>query len=267
MKNNIQAMTDDRVRRAKKLNLFDSNLWLGQPVGFPLAVELKPGQLRTALEKHFITGGLVSHWRGYAVSAQEGNLALERIMPSLPANVYVIWTTLPLYPPEQAPLLGHGNLPEKVRGARIFPAHAHFPLAKWSIGSLCAWLIQRRIPLFIWHTELEWGNLRLLAQDFPELNIIVESQTQKILYHTRPLFALMKEHSNIMLEISNFAGPGFIEFAVKEFGAERLIYGSFLPMNDPFVPVGMILDAEISDSDKELIAGKNLRRIIDRVLP
>lgn len=260
-------MADDRGKRLRKLCVFDAGIWMGQPAGFPLAEELKPDQLKSVFKKYHISGGLVSHWRGLTVSAQEGNTALERVVGCFPPDVYFIWTGLPLYPPEPGPLPGQGGkLPDKVRGVRIFPAHAHFPLAKWTIGSLCAWLIKRRMPLFIWHTELDWGNLRLLAQDFPELNIIVESQTQKILYHTRPLFALMKERSNIMLEISNFAGPGFIEFAVKEFGAERLIYGSFLPMNDPFVPVGMILDAEISDSEKALIAGGNLRKLTGTVL-
>lgn len=266
MNKTIKAMASDRLKRLRKLRVFDSNLWLGQPVGFPLAEELKPNRLPEALKKHCIAGGLVSHWRGYTVSAQDGNLALERIMPALPANVYAIWTALPLYPPEQSPMPGHGKLPAKVRGVRIFPAHAHFPLEKWSLGALCKWLIERRMPLFIWHTELEWSRLRTLAGDFPELRIIVETQTQKILYHTRPLFALMKERANVSLEISNFAGPGFIEFAVREFGAQRLIYGSFLPVNDPFVPAGMLLDADISDSDRELIAGINMRRIIDRVL-
>jgi predicted TIM-barrel fold metal-dependent hydrolase len=106
-----------------------------------------------------------------------------------------------------------------------------------------------------------------MANAFPELPIVVESQVQKILYHTRPLFALMSHCRNVFLELSNFAGPGFVEFATREFGAERLIFGSFWPVNDPLVAIGMVIDAEISRDEKALIAGENLRRLIGTVQP
>ena len=56
--------------------------------------------------------------------------------------------------------------------------------------------------------EFDWGSLRRLAQAFPQLNIIVETQTQKILYHTRPLFTLMRECRNVLVETFNFVGGG-----------------------------------------------------------
>jgi predicted TIM-barrel fold metal-dependent hydrolase len=101
-----------------------------------------------------------------------------------------------------------------------------------------------------------------MAKAFPELALVVETQVQKILYHTRPLFALMRDCRNVFLEISNFVGQGFIEYATGEFGAERLIFGSFLPVNDPLVAIGMVIDSEISKEEKALIAGENLRRLI-----
>ena len=38
-------------------------------------------------------------------------------------------------------------------------------------------------------------------------------------------------------------------------------------MNDPLVPMGMILDAEISEAEKAMIAGGNLRALMDEVRP
>ncbi len=52
---------------------------------------------------------------------------------------------------------------------------------------------------------------------------------------------------------------------MKEFGAERLIFGSFMPVNDPLVPIGMIIDADIEEKDKLLIASGNIKRIIEEV--
>jgi hypothetical protein len=267
MDDTIQQIAESRRRLARKLGFFDAGIWLGQPVGFPLAEELKPEQLDSALRRSFTSGGLVSHWRGATVSAQEGNLALEAILPNLHDDTFVVWTGLPLYPAEPGPLPGQGNVAQRVRGIRIFPKSHGYPLADWTVGSLCAWLIERGLPLFLWHVEVDWPSLRDLARKFPKLIIILETQTKKILYHTRPLFALMQECSNLLLETSNFVGAGFLEYAVREFGDRRLIFGSFQPINDPLVPIGMILDADISDTEKAMIAGGNLRAIISEVRP
>ena len=140
-------------------------------------------------------------------------------------------------------------------------------MTEWCVGSLCEWLADRRAPLLLWHTEIDWPSLYVLARAFPRLTILVETQTQKILYHTRPLFGLMRDCANVLVELSNFAGAGFIEYAVREFGAARLIFGSFLPAADPLVPIGMVISAEISEEEKTLIAGGNLRRIVEGVRP
>lgn len=261
----ISDMARARRELAQRLQFFDSNIWLGPPQGFPLAEELAPGRLGEICEGRFITGGLVSHWYGKTLSAQDGNAALVQAMDGQDDSFLAVWTALPLFPAEAAPLPGSGALPERVGAVRIFPRSHNFPLSHWCIASLCEWLCERRMPLLIWHTELDWDDLHRLAGDFPALPIIVETQTRKILYHTRPLFALMRDCRNVRVELSNFAGQGFIEYAVREFGAERLVFGSFLPVSDPFVPMGMVLDARIAEQEKGLIAGGNLRRLLSEV--
>ena len=261
----LVRMVKSHEQLARKLSFFDANLWLGQPEGFPLASRIVLDQLGPMLRKSFISGGLISHWRGKRVSPQDGNKALQAVSERLSDNLYFIWTGLPLYPAESGLLPGTDKLPEKVRGVRLFPASHNFPFADWILGSLCDWLIGHKLPLFVWHTEIDWPSLRALALKFPKLTIVVETQTKKILYHSRPLFAIMRECQNTIVETSNFVGPGFIEYAVREFGSDRLIFGSFQPVSDPLVPIGMILDADIPESDKVLIAGGNLRKLISGV--
>jgi predicted TIM-barrel fold metal-dependent hydrolase len=77
----------------------------------------------------------------------------------------------------------------------------------------------------------------------------------------------MRECPNIYVETSNFVGNGYIEYTVREFGAGRLIFGSFLPVNDPSVAICMVLDADIDEKEKKLIASENLSRLVDGVLP
>jgi predicted TIM-barrel fold metal-dependent hydrolase len=97
------------------------------------------------------------------------------------------------------------------------------------------------------------------------MTIVIESQWQKILYHNRDLFSLLKACPNVCLESSNFIGQDNVSVFVRSFGAERLVWGSFLPVNDPYASIGMVLDADITEGDKRLIAGGNIRRLIAEV--
>ena len=263
----IRDMAKSRREAIRELDFFDSNVWLGRPAEFPLAKELPAGELKATLDEYGISGALVSHWWAHRIAPQEGNAALHRFAQSMPKNVYVIDTGLPDYPDRETVPADGGAVPPGVRGIRIFPETHHFPLAAWCVGGLLRRLSEHRLPLFLWHVETDWTSLRTIAREFPDLKIVIETQTRKILYHTRSLFPLMVDCPNVMVELSNFAGPGFVEYVVDHFGPDRLIFGSFLPVNDPYVAMGMILDADISESDKAAIAGGNLRRMIGEVVP
>ena len=130
------------------------------------------------------------------------------------------------------------------------------------VGGICDWCIRYKLPLFLWHVEIEWEWVYALARKYPGLNIIIDTQWQKILYHMRTLYGLLEACPSILVDTSNFHGQDFIAHGVNTFGAERFIYGSFLPVNDPLAGMGMLLDADISVEEKELIAGENIRRII-----
>ncbi len=260
----IQQLADQRRQAAGRLHLFDTSLWLGRPRGFPLACEMDIRSLRSVMTESFINGGLISHWDGHGLSAQEGNAALLSLdLNAGNVDLGVILTGLPLFPAEGGPLPGHDTLPEAVRAVRVFPKTHAFPMTDWMLDSLVSWMTERGMPMFIWHTELEWNELHTFARAFPQLAIVVESQYRKIIYHLRPLLMILRECANVFLEISNLTGPAF-DLTLQYIGPERLVFGSFLPVNDPFVPLGMILDSGLTDEDRRLIAGGNLRRLIGK---
>ena len=261
----IENIARDKREAIMKLRLFDANVWLGSPQYFPLAEELHLADLKNVLNRYSIHGALVSNWEGITISAQDCNRAFLDMKSDLPENVYTIWTGLPSFPEEQYPLPGSGKPDSRMRGVRLFPKSHKYLLSNWVVGELCEWCIGFNVPFFFWHVEIEWDSIYRLAKKYPRLKIIIESQWQKILYHNRNLYSLMKAVKNVYIETSNFIGQDFITHAVKTFGARRLIFGSFLPVNDPLASIGMILDAEISEQEKFLISGENIKRIIDEV--
>jgi predicted TIM-barrel fold metal-dependent hydrolase len=265
----IETRSAEYRRHVEELGFLDCNLWLGKASGFPLSRKATIEDIREVMSNGpgTLRGGFLSHWRGLTLSAQAGNGELLGELESLPENLFTIWTGLPLFPEDAGPLPGMEKPHPNMAGVRLFPKSHGFNLEPWVIDSLAEWLEDHRLPLFLWHSEIDWKELHGLAAGRPKLTIVLETQREKILYHTRLLFSLMRACSNVFVEISNLAGPGYLEYAAREFGANRLLYGSFFPMNDPLVSMGMLVDADIGEDEKRLIAGENALRMLKERRP
>ena len=72
---------------------------------------------------------------------------------------------------------------------------------------------------------------------------------------------------NVLVETSGFdASAGFIEMAVRELGADRIVFGSHLPSRSLGTELGKIVGTEISTADKRLILGENYRQLLATIL-
>jgi predicted TIM-barrel fold metal-dependent hydrolase len=96
-------------------------------------------------------------------------------------------------------------------------------------------------------------------------------QAQFICGHTGGNWELgiraIRDTKNICAEIAG-SDPtsGFTEMAVRELGAERIVYGSDVGGRSFASQIAKVLGAEIPDSAKELILGGNMRRLLQPVL-
>ncbi|MEQ9071196.1 MAG: hypothetical protein RLO18_30960, partial [Gimesia chilikensis] len=55
---------------------------------------------------------------------------------------------------------------------------------------------------------------------------------------------------------------GFIEMAVRELGAERVVFGSHLPSRSLGTELCKVTCAQITEQEKFLILGENYRRLL-----
>ncbi len=77
----------------------------------------------------------------------------------------------------------------------------------------------------------------------------------------------VRDSRNILVETSGFdATAGFIEMAVRELGAERIVFGSHLPSRSLGTELGKVLGAGISEKDRRLILGENFRNLLRPIL-
>lgn len=73
----------------------------------------------------------------------------------------------------------------------------------------------------------------------------------------------IRDSPNILIETSGFdATAGFIEMAVRELGAERIVFGSHLPSRSLGTELSKVTAAAISEEAKKMILGGNYRRML-----
>ena len=77
----------------------------------------------------------------------------------------------------------------------------------------------------------------------------------------------VREAENVLVETSGFdATLGFIEMAVRELGAKRIVFGSHLPSRSLGTELAKVTAANITEAEKRLILGENFRRLLQPIL-
>ena len=76
--------------------------------------------------------------------------------------------------------------------------------------------------------------------------------------------------SNPKLTLGDLAGgdptAGVTEMAVRELGAERILFGSDIPGRSFGSQIAKVLGARITDGERRLIFSENLKRILGPIL-
>ncbi|MCP4788218.1 MAG: amidohydrolase family protein [Fuerstiella sp.] len=107
------------------------------------------------------------------------------------------------------------------------------------------------------------SELAELAKRFPEIEFVCAHAGGEWEKGIRAIRA----YPNILAETSGFdATAGFIDMAVREIGADRIVFGSHLPSRALGTELSKVLNADISDDARKRIFGANLRRLLGPIL-
>lgn len=114
------------------------------------------------------------------------------------------------------------------------------------------------------HSESTPAELAEVAARFPEQTFVCAHAGGE---WERGIRAV-RDSTNILVETSGFdATAGFIEMAVRELGAERIVFGSHLPTRSLGTELSKVIGARISEEDKRKIFGANYRRLLHASKP
>jgi len=151
-----------------------------------------------------------------------------------------------------------------VRAVRLFPKEHSWRLGESSAGELLDALARERIPTLLELDQTDWDEVDALCAAHPDLPLVVLRPNYRM---ARCLYPLFERHPKLRIEFSLYQVHRGIEDICGRFGADRLVFGSGLPFFSPGGPVAMVTYAELSERDRQAMAGGTLLRLLRRETP
>lgn len=220
---------------------------------------------KMGVEKVFCT-----HCQGLYGNYTDGNEVVYQAMQKYPDRVLgYVTVNSPRYGKPLYDYVQHAIFDRGFSGIKIY-SHSQ------GVGSAIPFLSVAdpyMYPLFEmaqeWQTPIlahaTSAEVDVICKDFPKLVLMMAHMGATPVsggdWHTA--ISTAKKHPNLILDSTGSAmDSGMIEEAVRVIGPERVLWGSDMPMIDPWINIERIHSAEISDADKEWILGKNILRLV-----
>ena len=248
------------------LKFFDANVCYGpQKIVMP-DVDYSLSALLQRMREFNIEKALVLHSVAREHDAAFGNARLIEEIKGR-ENLIPVWAVMPHHTGEmdEPETLVEKMTENGVKAAALFPsAGAHnFSLKRWSAAPLLDALAEHRIPVIMGIEQV--GGMEGMAEfalTYPKLTVIAANVNYRA---DRVLFPAMDAAKNLYIETSAYKTFFGLQEFVKRFGAERLLFGSGMPAIDPAASVSMITWSGLPIEQQEMIAHKNIERIIGEV--
>lgn len=247
------------------LGLLDCNLALGYPVAGAFEACGSAGELIDTVKPSGITGGVAWHIAQRDYDPAEGNRLLAEAIDGC-ESLWGCWTILPPRTREVITDFFFQKMKlSRVVGLRVFPDQQRFQLRRTAFGGFLEEVESRRIPLFLSAEQgITWPSVYDLLEELPALTCVLCDIG--IAGVDRETWPLLDAYPNVYVETSMLSlGEGGVEAMVREFGSERLLFGTGFPARYAEAAALQLLHADISESDRANIAGANLRRLISEV--
>ncbi len=157
----------------------------------------------------------------------------------------------------------HEKYPEVFVGIKPYPPYQKFEFADDVAREWFAYADEHHMPALIHVGPMVFTEkMEELIARCPNVTFII-AHTGADYITARKAICLAKKYDNVMLEITyTSTARNMIEFLVEQVGADRVLYGSDLPMRDPTPQLAWVCYAKISEEDKKKILSENIKRVL-----
>ena len=239
---------------------FDANIGVGHGFDQPAPFD-DAAKLLDEMDRHGVGRALIYHIQGEAISALDGNEALAE-WANGEARFSLQWTASPVT--DSLRQLQEFHAVGKVKSVRLHNTQlgssaVEIPFVDWVYGELLEWLQAERLPLWISLADTRPTEIMGTLKRFPDLVTVLLGAHYTHAVLVRPL---LKHLPNAHLELSRYEVLGGIEALKNEFGAQRLIYGSFYPRYAMGPILYSIHHTGLNDRELSAICWGNIKRIL-----
>lgn len=205
----------------------------------------------------------------------DGNQQMMRMIEGRP-RLHACWALLSRASREYESFEAYveGAVTRGVRCFAVFPRFGAYPkgydtlLREFVRAGTFGLLEDRRLPLFIDFgadpssgTDVtDWEALRFLLEEHARLPVILCEY--RLRAGNRVFPSVMDDCPNLHLETSGMWNYMSLEHVAREWGAERLIFGSRSPLRSVGLALGMVTMADLPAAQRSLIVGGNIRKLM-----
>ena len=103
--------------------------------------------------------------------------------------------------------------------------------------------------------------MRTIAERYPNVRLILGHSCYGA---WEEAIALARDFQNVYLELTAaYHVYGLLEWMCKDAGSQKVLFGTDYPWFDPFVAIGCVVFAHISEEDMHNILYNNAKRLLD----
>jgi len=256
------------------MEFFDINCWVDRGIVEKNLKEENRKDLFSLLLKNNIVKAVLSNTLSFSYDWNTGNIDLLSFKKlSLNKNIFFGLVLTPdVFHQFVFSDYMKNAYKNNTRLFRIFPKSHLFYMNDFYMRKIYKAMAGVNFPLMLDLKELDiTGNkyfaiddLKVLLGENKKLPVILETSLKQCMFN-RFYFPLMEEFENLYLEVSGMLLMDQIEHYVSKFGSERLIFGSNFPNTSLEVNTSRIESADIDESAKENIGGKNITRLLEKI--
>ena len=243
-----------------QISFFDCNCWIGRPAKRHAKEPMTAGELLAAMNYYSIEHALVHENASVEGDPDTGNALLLDEIRDFPRllPVAVVAPYIEKNAGEVRKILGD-YVARGFRAFQVFPKGNSFSVNSCYAHILFGAMERFHLPLLMEYEQVAFDGIDRFAAQYKNLKIILVRASH---FHDRNLYALVRAHANIFVEISQQHNHRGVNEFVRHFSAKRLLFGSSYPKMSPGAAMGLTTLPAIKDDEKRMIAGENLKRLL-----
>lgn len=240
-----------------RVTVIDANVCVGNHHTDPSLCQ-SPAQLLEEMDHHGIDRAVIYHAQTEEISPTDGNRLLEdwlddddRLIPQ--------WSVTPT--PASIAQIEALHREGRVRSVRLHDAQsAGLPFRAWGYDSLLSRLSEAEIPLWIPLMDVEVHDLITTLQAYPDLNTVLLGAHYTHALVVRPMLNALP---HARLELSRYEPIGEVEALARQFGTDRLIYGSWYPRYAMGPILYYLHHTDLNEDGLRQICADNVLRLLE----